>query len=191
MQEAGFNTSKSLTIVTAIPMAAVNFLGTIFNVTYIDNLGRRKMLLWTIPPMICMLLGLAVAFGLINFSSYVPVGQWMAIICACLFVGFFAIGLGAIPWIVNSEIYPLHLRSIANSVSTTANWIANFIVSMSFLTMMSTPTGQVYAWIIISFFATFTWFWVFIRLPETKGKKLEDIILLFKGPKNSAVNAEE
>jgi len=47
----------------------------------------------------------------------------------------FSIGLGATPWTINSEIYPLHLRGTGASLSTSSNWIANYAISAVFLTL--------------------------------------------------------
>jgi hypothetical protein len=57
-----------------------------------------------------------------------------------LFVASFAIGMGPTPWTVNSEIYPLKVRSIGNSIATMANWAANLIVSFSFLSYVGLVT---------------------------------------------------
>lgn len=108
----------------------------------------------------------------------------MALVFVYSYVGFFAVGMGPIPWVVNSEIYPvsfiqLHLRSIANSMSTTANWISNFVVSATFLSLTSFPVGEILAWGLIGSFAVLTWLWVFYLLPETKGLELDATLKLF------------
>lgn len=46
-----------------------------------------------------------------------------------LYLSFYSIGLGNTPWTVNSEIYPLHLRGVGISVSTTVNWVSNYCIS--------------------------------------------------------------
>jgi MFS family permease len=191
MQEAGFNTSESMAILAAIPIAGVNFLGAIFAMRVVDNLGRRGVLLWSLPIMVFFLVALAVGFSLLNFTAYTTAGQWVALLCVILYVASFGVGMGPVPWVVNAEIYPLHLRGIANSLSTTANWISNFAVSMTFLTLTSTPVGQVVAWLILAMFAAGTIAWVYFLLPETMGKKLEDVILLFEGPTTTSRLTDE
>mmetsp|Transcript_28652 Transcript_28652/g.5190 ORF Transcript_28652/g.5190 Transcript_28652/m.5190 type:complete len:87 (+) Transcript_28652:402-662(+) len=59
-----------------------------------------------------------------------------------VFILFFALGVGGGVWTVNSEIFPLHLRSTAVGITSSSNWIGNFIISMSFLSMMSFEIGQ-------------------------------------------------
>jgi hypothetical protein len=84
---------------------------------------------------------------------------------------------------VNSEIYPNQLQSVASSVAATFNWVFNFIVSMTFLTLMSFNAGKVLAWALPAFFTALAWLFVFFKLPETKGKSLGEILELFKGKK--------
>jgi SP family myo-inositol transporter-like MFS transporter 13 len=97
----------------------------------------------------------------------------MAII---LYLTFFSISLGPIPWAVNSEIYPLHLRSLGNSVSTTVNWLSNFIVSQFFLSVTTTTIGQSLTFAGIGLCCAGTWWFVRKFVPETKGKSIEEIV---------------
>mmetsp|Transcript_10214 Transcript_10214/g.19975 ORF Transcript_10214/g.19975 Transcript_10214/m.19975 type:complete len:481 (+) Transcript_10214:1140-2582(+) len=185
MQMVGFDSSKQLAIATAIPLAAVNVLGTVIAMIYLDKLGRRGILLLTIPMIAACLAVLSLSFYFILYTS-VSAFMYVALTFVLLYVFVFATGMGPIPWTVNSEIYPLYLRGTANSVSTMANWTANFVVSMSFLSLTSSDIGLVLAWDILAGFTIVTWFWVYYLLPETKGLSLEDVLLLFEFD-NSAI----
>jgi SP family sugar:H+ symporter-like MFS transporter len=77
--------------------------------------------------------------------------------------------MSGIIWTVNAEIYPIHLIGVANSIATSFNWLSNFIVSSLFLTITSTDAGKVYAYLILAFFASSAWFFVYFLLPETNG----------------------
>jgi hypothetical protein len=70
----GFNASEALAIEAAIPIAAVNFLGSIFAVTQVDRMGRRGVLMWSLPATALFLLGLAVGFYLIDFTPFIAFG---------------------------------------------------------------------------------------------------------------------
>jgi SP family myo-inositol transporter-like MFS transporter 13 len=179
MQMVGFNGSKEIAIITSIPLAGVNVLGTVVAMLWVDNLGRRSVLLWTTPVIILCLTTLSVAFYFILYTA-VSAFTYIALTMILLYVFVFATGLGSIPWTVNSEIYPLYLRSTANSVSSMSNWASNFIVSMTFLTLTSTNIGLILAWDILAGFAVGAWFWVYYLLPETKGLALEEVMELFR-----------
>lgn len=178
MQMVGFNSSKQLAIITAIPLAAVNVLGTVIAMLYIDKLGRRSILLWTVPMIAACLIMLSISFYYILYTS-VSAFTYIALTMVLLYVFIFATGMGPVPWTVNSEIYPLYLRSTANSVSTMANWTANFVVSMTFLSLTTTNIGLVLAWDILAGFSVVTWLWVYFLLPETKGLSLEELLDIF------------
>jgi MFS transporter, SP family, sugar:H+ symporter len=79
-------------------------------------------------------------------------------------------------WTVNAEIYPIHLIGVANSIATSSNWLSNFIVSSLFLTITNSDAGKVYAYLILAFFATSAWFFIYFMLPETKGFSIQQNI---------------
>ena len=90
------------------------------------------------------------------------------------YVGFFAVGLGPVFWLILSEIYPLRVRGRAMSVGTAANWLSNLIVALTFLTLTKSigkpGTFWLYAAVTVG-----AWFFAWFLVPETKGKTLEQI----------------
>jgi SP family myo-inositol transporter-like MFS transporter 13 len=52
------------------------------------------------------------------------------------------IGMGPMPWTINSEIYPMWARSSCNSVATSTNWMFNLLISMTFLTLTKVLTKE-------------------------------------------------
>jgi hypothetical protein len=94
---------------------------------------------------------------------------WLALVGLVLFIAAFAIGLGPVFWLMISEIFPVGVRGAAMAVCTIFNWGANFLVAQTFLTA-SNGIFFLYAGLAvlaIGYFAT--------RVPETKGRSLEDI----------------
>jgi SP family myo-inositol transporter-like MFS transporter 13 len=104
---------------------------------------------------------------------------WAALAALMLYLMCFAPGLASMPWTINSEIYPTKVRAVAVSIATTVNWIFNLVVSMTFLNLATaiTPFGSfgVYAAA-----AVLGGVFLYFRLPETKGKTLEEIQELFE-----------
>ena len=70
----------------------------------------------------------------VSFSPKLGVLQAVFQICTILS------GMGPMPWTVNAEIYPLWARGTASSISTCINWLFNFIVSVTFLTLTQSLT---------------------------------------------------
>lgn len=105
----------------------------------------------------------------------------LAIVSLFIYIAFFASGMGPLPWTINSEIYPTWARSMAIAVATSVNWISNLIVSMTFLTLADNlgqpPTFGLYAGLGLLGLVFF-----FFLVPETKGKKLEEVEDLFRLP---------
>jgi MFS family permease len=84
------------------------------------------------------------------------------------------VGLGPVFWLILSEIYPLGIRGRAMSVGTAANWSANLIVALTFLTFTEVEGKAATFWSygLVSIGA---WLFAFFLVPETKGQSLEEI----------------
>lgn len=104
--------------------------------------------------------------------------SWTALLGLILYLVFFAPGMGPMPWTVNSEIYPLWARSTGNACSSGINWIFNVLVSLTFLHTAEYLTYYG-AFFLYAGFAAVGLLFVYGCLPETKGKKLEEIESLF------------
>jgi MFS family permease len=99
---------------------------------------------------------------------------YLALVALLAFIASFATGLGPVFWLMISEIFPIGVRSAAMSVSTVVNWAANFLVAATFLTLSAAITRQgifyLYAGLAVIAFVFFL-----LRIPETKGRSLEEI----------------
>jgi SP family myo-inositol transporter-like MFS transporter 13 len=105
-------------------------------------------------------------------------GGKIALGATALYLAGFQPGMGTMPWTVNSEIYPLHARSLGMSCATMTNWGANWLVSYSFLPLTQHVTAPVVFWIYAGIGAI-GWLWFACWMPETKGLGLEEIEQLF------------
>lgn len=103
---------------------------------------------------------------------------WVTLVGLVLYLIFFAPGMGPMPWIINSEIYPSWARSFCQSSATSVNWLTNLLTSMTFLslTRIITKQGVFYLYGCITLVGLI--FLVYV-LPETRGKSLEDLETLF------------
>jgi len=173
--------SASVAILASVGVGVVNVVLTVVAMQLIDRVGRRPLLLVSLAGMTVSLGLLGLAFALPQLSASLG---WIAVISLMLYVGFFAVGLGPVFWLVLSEIYPLRIRGRAMSVGTVANWSANLIVAVSFLTLTHSLGKAVTFWLfgVISIAA---WLFAFFLVPETKGKTLEQIEAHFRSGKPS------
>mmetsp|Transcript_18667 Transcript_18667/g.20837 ORF Transcript_18667/g.20837 Transcript_18667/m.20837 type:complete len:215 (+) Transcript_18667:723-1367(+) len=187
MEAAGFGDEKHRThsLISSLPLAFVNALGGIIALFFIDRLGRRWIMLRTLPFVALFMGVIGLGMGLrnhMNEDSKITqeLGKWFAAGGLFMYLLSFSIGMGPTPWTINSEIYPLHLRGMGNSFSATSNWIANFAVSISFLTLLEdVPYGDIFAFILIVMFSLFALIFVYFMIPETKGLSLDNVLRLF------------
>ncbi|GAM82888.1 hypothetical protein ANO11243_008740 [Dothideomycetidae sp. 11243] len=181
-------------VTTSLSIAVTNFLFTLFAFSLIDAIGRRRILLISIPFMVVGLALCAVCFAYLpplttsppaksalddiplprsdfalRFSS-LPTALLASLI---LYVAAYALGLGCVPW-QQSELFPLRVRGLGAALATATNWSANFVVGVTFLPLIeslgSMPTFATYA-----FVCAVGWVAVWIMYPETAGLELEDV----------------
>jgi SP family myo-inositol transporter-like MFS transporter 13 len=105
----------------------------------------------------------------------------LAVVCLVLYLVFFAPGLAPVPWTVNSEIYPTWARGFGVSISSTANWVTNLVVSLTFLSLLDTLSPAV-GFLMFAGFSIMAFIFIFLLLPETKKKSLEETGDLFRQP---------
>ncbi|RIB12155.1 general substrate transporter [Gigaspora rosea] len=102
------------------------------------------------------------------------------IICSLTFsLMTYALGLGNVPWLLQSELLPLNIRGRGVGVSTASNWVFTFVFAISFLPLVGVITVSGTLWM-YAIFTLLTWWFVFLFIPETAGKSLEEIEKLLK-----------
>jgi sugar porter (SP) family MFS transporter len=171
-QAAGFS-GASASIAATAGVGAVNLVVTIIAAFLVDRAGRRPLLLISLTGMVLGLVVLGVAFIASNGAT----GGWLGtvtVIGLMVYIAAFAIGLGPVFWLLIAEIYPLNVRATAMSVATVANWGANFLVTVTFLSMVN-ALGQGETFLLFAVVGVGAWIFVQRLVPETKGKSLEEI----------------
>ena len=156
-------------IAASVGVGIVNVILTIISIFLVDKVGRRPLLLFSMSGMVLSLLGLGLVFS-IGASS---LGLYTAVFLMT-YIASFAIGLGPIFWLLIAEIYPLKVRGKAMSAATVANWSSNFIISLTFLSLVSLfgTNGVFFIYALIGLLSLI-FVWKFV--PETKGLSLEAI----------------
>ncbi len=161
--------SDTAAIFSALIIACGNFLFTIIALLVLDSIGRRPVLIFSLFVQFVSLAMLgAISHGLFHGNSIV------FIICLLFFILGYAVGLGPAGWLIVSEIYPFSIRSKAMGITIMINNIAAFIVAVSFLPLLHTLDKSTLFWL-FSFISLLGLFFVWIAVPETKQKSLEEI----------------
>ncbi len=170
--------SSAGAILAAVGVGVINVGFTVLALRLLDRAGRRTLLMIGVSGMVISLFTLGLAFtggddGTTTFASAVAIASLM------VYVASFAISLGPIFWLLNAEIYPLGVRSKAAGIGTMANWTFNFIVSLTFLLLID-ALGRSGAFWFYAAVGVLTLAFCWKLVPETKGKRLEEIQALFQ-----------
>ncbi|MCW2941447.1 MAG: sugar porter family transporter [Actinomycetia bacterium] len=170
LQGAGFGNSAAL--LANVVNGAVNVGMTIVAVWLLDRVGRRPLLLSGTAG---MAVGMAItACSFLGGEHLHGALAIVAVIGLLVYTGSFAIGLGPVFWLLIAEIYPLRIRGAAMSVATMANWGANFVVTVSFLTLLNAIDG-VGVFFLFGFLTLVALAYFWRKVPETKGRSLQEI----------------
>lgn len=169
---------------TSMSVAVTNFLFTGVALVVIDRIGRRRILLYSIPMMVGGLLLSAWGFSLMKPSTGTlgsgaapspPDNRGAAVVVLVsimLYVAAYALGLGNVPW-MQSELFSLRVRSLGSGAATGTNWASNFVVGLTFLPLMEALSPS---WTFVLYAAVcVAGFWlVYLIYPETSGLSLEE-----------------
>lgn len=182
--------SFSSPTLTSLSVAATNFIFTLLAFALIDRIGRRYMLLYSIPVMALALIACSFAFSAlgelpntrpefqarsetdtpVNNDSLFPVA---ILLLLTVYTASYAIGLGNVAW-QQSELFPLRVRSLGSGLATATNWGSNFIIGLTFLPMLQwlSPT---WTFILYAAVCAIGWAGVWAIYPEMSGLNLEEV----------------
>lgn len=178
--DAGFNTSdlsdETAAVILSLPLSFVRLLGTVIAITVIDARGRRKVLLSTLPILAVSMVMIGAAFATYIFSDaewLQTIGKWIALICMVVFLFSYSAGMASIPWLINSEIYPLFLIGSASALSASVNWLTSFTMTTIFF-----ETNFIVSLEVAGICNLLTYLFVRYFVQETKGNSITKNIAL-------------
>jgi sugar porter (SP) family MFS transporter len=173
-RSVGFQEKDSFTI--SVITAVTNIVVTFVAIALVDKVGRRPILLFGSAGMTVSLAVMALAFSQANIVHGAPSlpGAWgpIALVAANLFVVSFGASWGPVVWVLLGEMFPTRIRARALGIAAAAQWIANFIVTISFPPLASVSLVLTYG--LYALFALLSFLFVMRFIPETKGMSLED-----------------
>ena len=167
---AGFQDTSNALIAT-IGIGVVNVLATILAILLIDKLGRRPLLFFGLVGMSLSLLCLSFTFHRGLDAQHL---QYFAVASIFIYIISFACSMGAILWLMVSEIFPLEVRASAMSVAVFSCWFWNFVVSFTFLTLINFlgPSNTFLLYALMTLLGLLASYYF---VPETRGVSLETI----------------
>lgn len=181
--------SFSSPTLTSLSVATTNFVFTLFAFALIDRIGRRKILLYSIPVMTLSLVICAFAFSAFGelpgspelqggpeTDASGPDGSLIPIIILLsltIYTAAYGFGLGNVAW-QQSELFPLRVRSLGSGLATATNWGSNFIIGLTFLPMLEwLSPGWTFA--LYAAVCAVGWVGVWAIYPEMSGLSLEEV----------------
>ncbi|KAH9796699.1 Sugar transport protein 1 [Citrus sinensis] len=177
----GFGSDASL--MSAVITGIVNVVATMVSIYGVDKWGRRFLFLeGGVQMLICQAVVAAcigAKFGIDGNPGELP--KWYAIVVVlfiCIYVAGFAWSWGPLGWLVPSEIFPLEIRSAAQSVNVSVNMLFTFLVAQVFLNMLCHLKFGLF--LFFAFFVLVMSFFVYFFLPETKGIPIEEMGRVWK-----------
>lgn len=177
-QAAGFSESDALLI--NVVSGAVSIGACLITFFFVDKIGRKPLLWIGSVGMTVTLLLVAFAFsvspvdqaGKLFMSENMGV---LALVAANLYVIFFNLSWGPVMWIMLGEMFPNQIRGSSLAIAGFAQWLANFLITLSFPIMLGSVLGLAGTYGIYAFFSAISVVFVTLYVKETKGKELEEM----------------
>lgn len=153
-------------MIQSIIIGVTNLTFTMIGMILIDKMGRKKLIY-------IGSVGMTISLALVARGFYLEVvtGYYM-LACLMSFIAFFAISLGAVIWVLISEIFPNNVRSKGQVFGSTTHWVWSALLSWMFPIFIGTGGTIIFSIFAIMMALSFFFAW---KLPETKNKSLEQI----------------
>ncbi|MBW6501511.1 MAG: sugar porter family MFS transporter [Bacteroidales bacterium] len=172
---AGYSVSDIL--FNIVITGSVNLVFTFVGMFAVDKFGRKALMLLGAG-------GLAAIYTVLGSMYFLNMQGLPLLIMVVTAIACYAMSLAPVTWVVLSEIFPNRIRGIAMSVATFALWSACFILTYTFpmLNKWFKASGTFWLYGVICLLG----FWFILKkLPETKGKSLEEIEHELTGKRNN------
>jgi sugar porter (SP) family MFS transporter len=158
---------ESTSFLSSIGIGVVNLVFTLIGIALIDKFGRKKLMYIGSVGYIISLALVSLAFTF-NWSGHtIPVFFFV-------FIAAHAIGQGAVIWVFISEIFPTKLRAAGQSFGASVHWILAAGIP-AFIPFLFSKVGPASVFTFFCIMMVFQLIWVKFKMPETKGKSLEDL----------------
>jgi len=172
---AGFDESQSLFI--NVLAGVTNIVSTFIAIVLVDKVGRKPLLLVGSVGMFISLATLTYTFGSAGFDDLGKLALTenmgtFALVMANLFVVFFGLSWGPIVWVLLGEMFNNRIRGAALAVAASAQWLANFAITMTFPILLGS-VGLAGAYGLYTLSAFISIFFVVKYIKETRGMQLE------------------
>nr|XP_019704001.1 sugar transporter ERD6-like 16 isoform X2 [Elaeis guineensis] len=166
---AGFSSGRLGTILFGSIQIPITILGAFL----MDRSGRKPLIMVSATGTLIGCFATGVSFYLKGQGMH---AEWVPILALAgiiVYIGSFSIGMGAVPWVIMSEIFPINIKGIAGGLVTLVNWFGSWAVSYTFNFLMSWSSAGTF--FIFSAASAATILFVARVVPETKGRTLEEI----------------
>lgn len=166
---AGFPRSDSILITAVIGL--ITILATVLGISLVDRWGRRPLMFSSLSGMGLAMFLLGIAF---RVGPQAPGMAYLTVGSVVLYHIAFSFGMGLMGWVLLPEIFPNRLRARGQAVGRFANWVANFVVTITFLSVVVAIGAANTFWLFTAFIlASMVFIWR--MAPETRNRPLETI----------------
>ena len=162
---AGYGVSD--TLFNIVITGSVNLVFTLVAMFTVDKWGRKKL-------MVLGSIGLAVNYILLGTAYYLELQGVAVLILVLTAIAIYAMSLAPIVWVILSEIFPNRIRGAAMALATFALWVACFILTYT-VPLLNASLGAAGTFWVYAGICMLSFVFILFKLPETKGKSLEEI----------------
>ncbi|KAM7257141.1 hypothetical protein ACFE04_016153 [Oxalis oulophora] len=171
---SGSNTALLSSMITNV----VNFVATFGSLFLVDKLGRRFFFIaggvQMLACQIVMTLAIGIKFGISGNPGHISsLFSLVVIVSMCFYIAGFAYSWGPLGWLVPSEIFPLEVRSAAQSINVSVNMLATFLIAQVFTFMLCHLKFGLFIFFALCVVGMTTF--IYYRLPETRGIPIEEM----------------
>ncbi|MBT1165604.1 sugar porter family MFS transporter [Bifidobacterium simiarum] len=172
-RNAGFGGNSEFLASTMV--GGVELVFTVVGMVLIDRAGRKPLMLWGTALMAAFAIAMALTF-MFNAPGV------LVVVFACGFIAAFAFSMGPVTWVMIPELFPTHLRGRASGLCGVFIWGTAWLVGQ-FTPMMFAGWGGQGMFLFFAALDIIGFLGVRFLVPETKGKRLEEIEEFFRPKK--------